>query len=124
VDRTDHTKADWLLLVSTKLQVDDVDTEGESPLSVAQRYYEHYAELSPRDAVSMYMAHRAGLKGRRTIVAKDLWIDRFVHRLQPGATTSLPPAVSEFAESAYQLAWDLIPEDVADTFTAAQRGQG
>jgi hypothetical protein len=122
VDRTDHTKADWLLLVSTKFQVDEVDIDGQSPMSVAERCYELYGTFSPRDAVGMYLAHRAGLTG--AVVSKDLWIDRFVYYLQPSATTPLPPAISEFAESAYQLAWDLIPEEVAITLTAKQREQG
>jgi hypothetical protein len=121
VDRTDHTKADWLLLVSTKLDVDQVDTDGESPLSVAERCYELFEKLSPRDAVGMYLAHRAGLKG--TVISKDLWIDRFIHYVRPSAIAPIPPAVSAFAESTYQLAWDLVPEEVASTFTGAQRGR-
>jgi hypothetical protein len=36
----------------------------------------------------------------------------------------VPPTISEFAESAYQLAWDLMPEEVPDTFTAAHHGKG
>ncbi len=121
MDGTDHTTADWLLLVSSKLQVDRVDTNGESPLSVAERYYQRYPELTPHEAVSLYLAHRAGLKGRRKIVAKELWIDRFVDRLQPEEPAAIRAEVKEFAESAYEIAWDLLPEEVADTFTAAHR---
>jgi hypothetical protein len=124
VDRTDDlTKADWLLLVSSKLQVDGVDTNGESPLSVAERYYQRNRDLTPHEAVGLYMAHRAGLQGRRKIVAKDMWIDRFVDHLQPSERKSIPNEVKEFAQSAYEIAWDLLPEEVANTFTAAHRAE-
>ncbi len=126
MDRADHVKEDWLLLVATKLRADGVDTEGELPMSVAERYYDQYPALSPRDAVSLYLAQRSRLSGPRTIVAKDIWIDRFVDHL--GHVSSAPeltsPGVLDFAELTYQLAWDLVPEQVAESYVAAHGGRG
>lgn len=122
MDRTDHTRADWLLLVATKLSVDGVDTGDETPLSVAARYYANYPNLSPRDAVRKYMAQPSGPTGSRTIVPKEVWIDRFLDELL-GADPdpeSVFQAVTDFAESTYQLAWDLVPEDVANSYAAAR----
>ncbi len=124
MDAADQSQAAWILLVATKLRVDQIDTEGESPEDVALRYYGHYPGVSPSDAVSLFLAHQAAKKMKRTIVEKDVWISRFVDRLEPIVARPATPAITEFAESAYQLAWDLLPEEVADTYAGALREDG
>ncbi len=57
--------------------------------------------------------------GRRTIVAKELWIDRFVDHFKQVVVEHASHAVTDFAESTYHVAWDLVPEDVVESYAAA-----